>query len=354
MSALYPFLLEPKVTAAIWGGDALVKQFGKAGDPDAKLGEAWECWDENRVLNGALAGKTLADLRRELGADLMGDLDTRERFPLLTKVIDARDALSVQVHPDDAYARRVESQRNGKTECWYVLSAEPGAELVLGWNADTDRAEYERRVADGSLGELLRRVPVQAGDAFFLPAGTLHAIGAGIVIFETQQASDLTYRIFDWNRVDAQGKGRELHVEKAGDVLDFGRCAFGAIAGLPYTHEGLARTLLIADERFVVERLEPAAGRFAVATEGRPLIFTALAHPVELACEGGSVTLRPYQTAVVPAAAGSVWVDSPGGQVMLATPPAGLSGLASRLASAGVPVEQREAFLARFDCRAIA
>ena len=140
---------------------------------------------------------------------------------MLTKIIDAREALSVQVHPDDAYAQRVEHQPNGKTECWYVLDCEPGAELVLGWTRDTTRDEYERRVADGTLGDILRRVPVTPGDAFYLPAGTLHAIGAGIQLFETQQASDLTYRIFDWNRVGADGKPRELHVQKAGDVLDF-------------------------------------------------------------------------------------------------------------------------------------
>ena len=134
---------------------------------------------------------------------------------MLTKIIDARKPLSVQVHPDDAYAQRVEHQPNGKTECWYVLACEPGAELVLGWTRDTTRDEYERRVADGTLAEILRRVPVAPGDAFYLPAGTLHAIGAGIQLFETQQASDLTYRIFDWNRVGNDGKPRQLHVDKA-------------------------------------------------------------------------------------------------------------------------------------------
>ena len=153
---------------------------------------------------------------------------------MLTKIIDARAALSVQVHPDDAYAQRVEHQPNGKTECWYVLACDAGAELVLGWTRDTSREEYERRVADGTLGDLLRRVPVQPGDVFYLPAGTLHAIGAGIQLFETQQTSDLTYRIFDWNRVGADGKPRELHVAKAADVLDYRASSRGAVRTLSY------------------------------------------------------------------------------------------------------------------------
>ena len=157
---LYPYVLEPKLTAAIWGGDALVTRYGKPGDRAQALGESWECWDENRVANGALAGKTLGELRAELGDALTGPIDPARTFPVLTKIIDAREPLSVQVHPDDAYAQRVEHQPNGKTECWYVLACEPGAELVLGWARDTSREEYERRVADGTLGEILRRVPV--------------------------------------------------------------------------------------------------------------------------------------------------------------------------------------------------
>ncbi len=204
-SLLYPYLIDPKLVGAIWGGDALVKRFGKAGDPNEKLGESWECWDENAVLNGTLQTQTLADLRSRLGSAFLGNLDPNRTFPVLTKIIDAHDSLSVQVHPDDEYAQRVEHQPNGKTECWYVIDAQPGAELVLGWNRDTSREEYERRVQDGTLGEILRRVPVRASEVYYLPAGTLHAIGAGIIVFETQQASDLTYRIFDWNRVDAQG-----------------------------------------------------------------------------------------------------------------------------------------------------
>src|ERR1019366_10656818 len=137
----------------------------------------------------------------------------------------------------------------------YIFAAQPGAELVLGWLRDTNRADYERRVADGSLGELLRRVPVRAGETYYLPAGTLHAIGAGIQLFEAQQASDLTYRIFDWNRVGTGGRPRELHVAKAGDVLDFRATMPGAMMQLTFTDASVERTVAIADLAFAAARL---------------------------------------------------------------------------------------------------
>lgn len=350
MNELYPYILEPKETAAIWGGDALVRRFGKRGDPDAKLGESWECWDANTISNGDLRGRTIADLRASLGAGLLGNLDPDEIFPILTKIIDARDALSVQVHPDDAYAQRVEHERNGKTECWYVLDAQRGAELVLGWNRDTTREEYERRVADGTLGDILRRVPVHAGDAFYLPAGTLHAIGAGIIIFETQQASDLTYRIFDWNRTGADGKPRELHVEKAADVLDYRQSHAGAIDTLDYRLEGVRRTALISDPRFIVERLHLTQTPHAVATEGRPLIFMALDRPLHVQCNNEPADVAPFQTVLIPAAAGHAHIraahaDAP---AMFVTPPARADAMEERLQAAGLPAERIERFLRQF------
>lgn len=348
---LYPYLLAPKLTPAIWGGDALVERYGKRGDPKAKIGESWECWDANPVTNGPLAGKTVADLRASLGPALLGDLDPSRIFPILTKIIDARDALSVQVHPDDAYARAHEGQPNGKTECWYVLRAEEGAELVLGWTRDTDRAEYLRRVRDGSLGDILRRVPVKAGDVFYLPSGTLHAIGKGIEIFETQQASDLTYRIFDWNRTGPDGKPRELHIEKAADVLDYARGVRGAVEPLDYTFDGMARSALIADSHFVVERVVAGAEPSSLPTDDRPLIVLALDRPLSLSCDGGSAELAPYATALVPAGAGWCAVaaardgDAP---FVLVTAPASASTLPVRLLAAGVDPARIDAFVEQF------
>jgi mannose-6-phosphate isomerase len=347
---LYPFVLEPKLTTAIWGGDALVRRYGKSGDPARKLGESWECWDENRVANGALAGKALSDLRAELREALTGPIDHTRSFPVLTKIIDARDALSVQVHPDDAYAQRVEHQPNGKTECWYILECEPGAELVLGWARDTTREEYERRVADGTLGEILRRVPVRSGDAFYLPAGTLHAIGAGIQLFETQQASDLTYRIFDWNRTGADGKPRELHVKKAGDVLDYRATFPGAVRQLSYEEEGLERTLLIAAERFLVERVTVTRADAYVRTDGRPLTITAMGAHLRVDTEDASALLEPWQTVVTPASAERIALI-PGGErtsAMIVHPQPDLAAARERALAAGSGEPAVGEFFAQF------
>jgi mannose-6-phosphate isomerase len=347
---LYPFVLEPKLTTAIWGGDALVRRYGKPGDPEQKLGESWECWDENRVANGALAGTTLAELRAELGGALTGPIEHTRIFPVLTKIIDARDALSVQVHPDDAYAQRVEHQPNGKTECWYILACEPGAKLVLGWARDTTREEYERRVADGTLGEILRRVPVHPGDAFYLPAGTLHAIGAGIQLFETQQASDLTYRIFDWNRTGADGKPRELHVQKAGDVLDYRATFRGAVQQLAYEEEGLEHTLLIAAERFLVERVTVTRADAYVQTDARPLTITTMDAHLRVDTEDASALLEPWQTVVTPASAERVALVPAGKRTsaMLVHPQPDLRAARERALAAGCEATAAEAFFAQF------
>jgi mannose-6-phosphate isomerase len=348
---LSAYLLEPKLAPAIWGGDALVRRYGKAGDPGVKLGESWECWDANHVANGSFSGATLGELRGQLGRTLTGPIDPSATFPVLTKIIDAHDALSVQVHPDDAYAQRVEGQPNGKTESWYVLACEPDAELVLGWTRDTSREEYERRVADGTLGEILRRVRVRPGDAFYLPAGTLHAIGAGIQIFETQQASDLTYRIFDWNRTGADGKPRELHVQKAGDVLGYRATFPGAVEQLTYDDGGLERTLLIADARFLVERVTVKRLDAYVETDDRPLTFTAMdAHlRIDLGPENGQV-LEPWHSAVTPAAVSRIALV-PGGEqtrALLVHPQPDLDAAKRRARAAGCTAHAVDAFFGQF------
>jgi len=350
MSALAPLVLEPLEKELIWGGHALVERYGKNAARDATIGESWECYDANRIAGGPFANRTVAELRATLGAELMGAVDSARPFPLLTKIIDARAPLSVQVHPGDAYAQRVEKQPVGKTESWYILEAEPGAKIVLGWNRDTSREEYLERVRDGSLGELLREVAVKPGDVYHLPAGTMHAIGAGIVLFETQQTSDLTYRIFDYNRLGADGKPRALHVDKAADVLNYRASTGGSLSPLTYTLDGLVRTTLVADVNFTVERVELAADRCELDLDGMPLVVFALDRPVELEAHGTSIRLAPYQSALVPAGLDTVMCSAleTTGAMLTAAPPHDRYLLERRFGRAGVPVDRSTSFLAQF------
>jgi mannose-6-phosphate isomerase len=345
-----PFAVVPREVPLIWGGHALVRRFGKPGDPDAKIGESWECWDENVAGGPPYEGRQIAALRQQLGRAFVGELDAGRPFPVLTKFIDAREPLSVQVHPDDAYAQRVEHQANGKTECWYILDAEPGAHLILGWTRDTSRDEYVRRVGDGSLGDILRRVPVKRGDAFYLPAGTVHSIGAGVVLYETQQTSDLTYRIFDWNRVGPDGKPRQLHVERAADVLDYRAGHGGALATLEYRSDGLARTALVADHRFAVELVRCDTQGGTVDLGGMPLIVTALEAGLIFESNGQFLELRPFETGLVPAALSSVAVQTRDGTTafLAVTPLLGQDAMQRRLVDAGVSHDDAERFLAQF------
>jgi mannose-6-phosphate isomerase len=349
-AAIYPYVLDPKLTSQLWGGDELVTKYGKHGDPKATLGESWECWDTDAVTNGSLKGSTVADLRAKLTSRFLGDLDPTRIFPVLTKIITAHDWLSVQVHPDDAYAQRVEHQPNGKTECWYVLDALPGSELVYGWTRDTSRKEYESRVADGTLGEILRRIPVATGDTVYIPSGTVHAIGPGVTVFETQQASDLTYRMFDWNRVGQDGKPRELHIQKAADVLTYTVSTEATLTQVPYHFEGLDRTALISDAHFTVERIVAGEEPTSIATNGRPLIVMSLDAQLEVACDDQTVTLPHYQTVVIPASARWTTVRAIEGEApfMFVTPPENREQLAVRMLAAGIDAERIDQFMRQF------
>lgn len=223
---LYPLKFEPILKDKIWGGTKLKSLFNKAAETD-KLGESWELSgyenDESVVTNGFLAGNTLPELIEIYMGELIGDSIFDEyglSFPLLFKLIDANENLSIQVHPGDEVAAERHNSY-GKTEMWYVVDAEPGAELIIGFSEDCSRDKYLDALDEGRVEDLLQKVPVKKGDVFFIPAGLVHAIGKGVVVAEIQQSSDITYRIYDYKRVDDQGNERELHTEQALDVINF-------------------------------------------------------------------------------------------------------------------------------------
>ncbi len=221
MESMYPLLLKPAVKNYLWGGTRLKTEFGFTTAEDIAA-EAWllSCHKDGPSLveNGPFAGYTLPAVLENWGASALGEKAAAfPYFPLLIKLIDARDRLSIQVHPDDAYAMRVEGEF-GKTEMWYVVDCEPGAELIYGFSRGLTKEEFRRRIENNTLPEVCNRVPVKKGDVFFIEAGTLHAIGAGILIAEVQQNSNTTYRVSDYGRLGADGKPRPLHVDKAVEV----------------------------------------------------------------------------------------------------------------------------------------
>ena len=227
VSSMQPMKLSPVYKDRIWGGSGLREYLHKP-IPSEHTGESWEVAahpnGQSRIANGPYLGMALGEAVSSLGAGLVGTEVWKRygnKFPLLIKFIDARDKLSVQVHPNDEQAKRLEGPgESGKTEMWYILHAQPGAKLVYGFNREIGERELEESIASGTIESLLNWVDVKAGDAFFIPAGTLHAIGAGILIAEIQQSSDTTYRVYDYNRMGLDGKPRQLHVEKAMQVVN--------------------------------------------------------------------------------------------------------------------------------------
>jgi len=221
---LYPIRLKATLHETIWGGSRLERDGWKTLPPSLAIGEAWETEVNTVVQNGSYAGKTLGALVEETGIALLGPQSLAiygNRFPLLAKFIDANAKLSVQVHPDDKYANLYENGKLGKTECWYILAAEPGATIVHGFNAPTTRSEVQNAIALVTLEHLLHEEVVTAGDVIFVPAGTVHAIGSGVLLYELQEYSDITYRMYDYGRLTAAGMPRELHIERSLDVSHF-------------------------------------------------------------------------------------------------------------------------------------
>ena len=218
---VYPLLLEGVVVPTIWGGHKLCKKYDK-GSPDVAIGETWELSVRSdrkcKIKNGPFAGQTLEDFVTQAGSEVVFDGYDGEHFPLLIKFIDATDKLSVQVHPDDEYAA-VHENSIGKNELWYILSAEPGSEIIYGFKAVYSQDQIRRAITNGRLDAMLNHIKVKTGDVFYVPAGLVHAIGKGILIAEIQQNSDLTYRLYDYDRKDANGNKRELHVERAIDSI---------------------------------------------------------------------------------------------------------------------------------------
>ena len=300
---LYPLKFVPILKSKVWGGDKLTSVFEKGPYKDG-IGESWELsgvsGNISEVQNGELKGTNLQELLRSYGTELLGKRVSElygKDFPLLFKFIDAREDLSVQLHPDDDLAG---SRHNsyGKTEMWYIVDTDPEARLIIGFNGDMNQQRYQRSLSEGNLTETLNSEKINPGDAFFIAPGTVHAIGGGTLLAEIQQTSDITYRIYDWDRPDVDGNMRELHTDLALDAIDYN----APKAKLEYDDEDNSIVRLCTSDYFETNKLKltkplhrDTSGldsfRVYMCVEGDVLIETA----------GSAVSLSIGETVLIPA-----------------------------------------------------
>lgn len=299
--ALGPILFHPRFKERVWGGRSLARLFGKTLPPDAPIGESWEIsdrpGDESVIAGGSYAGRTLRWLMTAHGPDVLGASAAAagNRFPLLCKILDARDRLSLQVHPPARAAHLGEP----KTEMWYIAEADPGAELFVGLRPGITRQAFEAAIAGNHVADCFHRIPVRAGDTMFLPSGRVHAIGAGLVIFEIQQNSDTTFRVYDWDRVGLDGRPRDLHVAPSLESIDFADVA-PSLVDTPWRTDGALRTrALVRDALFAVDLVEGAG--VMTPTPGVVRVVAATAGEVRVSGSGETARLRAGEFAMLPA-----------------------------------------------------
>jgi len=305
------FLLEPQFRERVWGGQRL-----RASNPP--IGEAWIAYGQSRILDGRHAGRTLDEVVASSGPELLGSAGARGRdgrlFPVLAKLLDCADWLSVQVHPNDEQARRMAGpDQLGKTEAWYFLETDPGAKILLGVRPGTGKDELARAIRDGSAVDVAAQVEVRGGEAVLIPAGTLHALGPGLFLYELQEASDITYRAYDLGR--PQSAERRLHIEESAEVTlpveALGRA-------VPLVPSGTGSCQAIACEYFEFELVRIAAEPLAADTAGRTFhLLTTTMGAVEVTCGGEIATLGTFETALIAAAAGAYSLRSVGGPATL-------------------------------------
>jgi len=298
--AIYPYVLRPRLREMVWGGQNLARWLDKPIAPGQRIGETWEAWEGCVIENGAERGATLGDLIARDTIAILGASARNAHFPLLFKFIDAQADLSVQVHPSDAQAQALENYPLGKTEAWYILHAEPGAYLIHGFSDDVDAARVCALLAENRLPEILARVPVQRGDVIFVPAGTVHAIMRGIVLAEIQENSDITYRLYDWGRDDAN---RPLHIEQSLRVLNFARQREHKIPALTIQRDAFDRHILVACAYFAFERWDVRAAARIELNE-RFNIVTLIEGAAEIVAESSRASASRGQTLLLPARLG--------------------------------------------------
>jgi len=323
MTSLYPLRFQPIFRQYIWGGRRLEEMLGKPIGPDGQYAESWELVDHDQdqsiVVSGPLQGCSLQQLVKDFGEELLGRQhlqainsdrlppQLKNRFPLLFKFLDCNRNLSVQVHPDDQMGGRLDPPDLGKTEAWVVLHADPDAKIYSGLRADVDRKQMSELIQQGKTEESLHVIKPSVGDCVFIPAGTVHALGEGLIIGEIQQASDTTFRLFDWNRLDASGNSRPLHVEQSLEAIDFSRGPVDSQSPLLVSDDVVR---LVDCEKFVMDRVELSAsdteaGRSScmipIGGDDRFHIVVVIAGSVSIKSEVPTFDLNKGETVLLPA-----------------------------------------------------
>jgi mannose-6-phosphate isomerase len=309
MNELYPLRFEPIFRRYLWGGRRLATVLGKSLGKGEDYAESWEVVDhgadQSVVTHGPLAGKTLHELVVDRGAELLGRHAPQKQFPLLMKFLDAIQTLSLQVHPNDAQAAKLDPPDLGKTEAWVVLAAEPGSKMYAGLQPGVDRETLRKHLEAGTCEECLHQFEPKVGDCVLLEAGTVHAIGAGLLIAEIQQASDTTFRLYDWNRLGPDGKPRPLHVEQALAVTDFDRGP--VLPEQPRPVEGSMIVRLAACDKFVLDRWDITEPR-ACGGDNRCHLLAVIEGSTDLAGDPRGKPLAIGHTVLIPAGCGAVIV----------------------------------------------
>lgn len=337
---LHPARLEPVFSPRPWGVRSLAPFFPEMSNLAEPVGEAWMTGNECRFANGPFAGARLGDAWFMMPPEWTGTrIDRAGGFPLLAKFIFPADKLSLQVHPDDRYASRHEAAAGGrgKTEMWYAVHADPGAEVLLGMRPEVTLDDFKRAIADGTAERCLQPVPLRAGEAVFVSAGSAHTIGPGFVLCEVQQQSDLTYRVYDYNRRDAEGRARELHIDKALDVMRFGRQTCGRLDPARLERGGVSQSHFVACKYFATERWDFAAPARAVASPEHFDVLIVLEGCGSILWDGKSTEYAPGQAWLIPAALGEYELAPSAGTSLLRTyVPGDLAELGRSLAASGV------------------
>ncbi len=324
---MWPLVFPPILKRIRWGGRRLGTLLGKPLGPESDYAESWEIvdhgHDQSTLVQGPFAGWTLSRFVQERNQELFGQHAGRTQFPLLVKFLDANDRLSLQVHPNDEQAKKINPLENGKTEAWVIVHAEPGSQIYAGLKAGADRETLRKRLQDacfalevlprggvdretlrkrlqeGPLEDCLHKFAVSAGDCVFIPAGTVHAIAEGIVLAEIQQSSDLTFRLSDWGRLGTDGKPRELHIEESLACIDFKR---GPISPVISQHLAGSPTEKLAECEYFVMHRHRIEKPFSISSDNRFHVLMMLAGSADLTAEGATSPFPLGQTVLIPAA----------------------------------------------------